>query len=1082
MSQFIFSLLIVAGLFSHPLAACAQVSINVNNASFETPDVTATAPYFQAFPNDDGASVGFWQSYGGFKAVVAAGHYGTTPAGLAGSQFGDQTGQAGTGIFQDAAPYDDSGDTNLYWQAGYTYTLTVAFFSRSDSPLAAGDQLDMKLYYRPARNGAIGLLGNTHVLGSQVNTTNVTDKTMTVTVQAGDPSVGQPIGIWFDSVAGAANSGDWGYDNVRLTRAVAAAPPVGGLILTNGDASPQLTLDPPNVTAALHFGNDNTVYSLQGVNFTNVSGRPNNSYFTVTGFVPGVEGDGFKAGVPSLGTGTDDDLALGNICNSFYFGSDTSGGFNFLISGLSPYSTNKIEFIHYIGNFGPRETVITIDNGGASLSQTNFEVNGKPINTQFSGIVADGSGSITGRFQGLTDGAWLNALVITFQGQGPIPVYTWSGAADNNWDINGAANWILAISGGPGSPSVWTNNVITRFDDSASSTTVNATTALAPVSLTISNETKNFTFTGSGGIAGPRLLKQGGGTLTVLSTNSFGTGANGNSEIQNGAVLFGGASSNRISGQLRVADLAGSSASLSATNNASVNLSDVLLLATDPDSSGELTLAGDSLLTELNGYCSIGLAGVGAATLQDDAVFNGGTGDFNVSDLANSQGTLNLQDHALVSVGSVYVGKSAGCIGTVNQTGGTVTSLNTEFQVGAHGQGTWNQSGGTNISTGYVSIGRYADGLGTYNISGDAVLAQTNATRNFLVGEEGNGFLNLSNNAVVSSASTNLGFVIGPNPTGVGYVTLAGGTLIANQISGGPGGSLFYFNGGTLKAGADAGTNFMHNLNIGAFTDAAYISAGGANIDSAGHTIRITTAFNEDPASPGGDLTKLGDGALLLDGFSFYTGATTVAGGTLGGSGGLSGAVTVNAEGKLSAGDGLANGTALTIGSATLNGTVVANISKDSGSPLADYLIVNAPLNYHGALNIVNVGGAPLQVGDTFTIFYASSFSGAFNSISTISSGQLVTWNMDTPSPGQITVASVMAAAPPALTNSFSGNTLTLNWPAANLGWILQVQTNSSSSGLGTNWVNVPGSDSANSATLTINPDAGSVFYRLVSP
>ncbi len=1061
--RFLPRLLAAAGPFGSLATARAQVSINVPNASFESPDMTATAPYFRAFAVDDGASTGLWQGYGNFNAVVATGHYGTTPAGLAGSQFGDESTSPG-GIFQDTAVYDGSGDPDLYWQAGSTYTLTIGFFTRSDSPVAAGNQLDLKLYYRTARSGALGLLGNTHVLGSQVNATNLTDISMTVTVQAGDPSVVRPIGIWLNSITGSA--GDWGFDNVRLTKAAAVAPPVGGLVLTNGDAGPQLTLDPPNVTAALHFGNDNTVYSLQGVTFTNVSGRPNNPYFTVTGFVPGVEGDGFKPGVPSLGIGDDNDLALGNICNSFYFGSDTSGGFNFLISGLSPYSTNKIEFIHYIGNFGPRETVITINNGGASLSQTNFEVNGKPINTQFSGLVADGSGSITGRFQGLTDGAWLNALVIMFQGQGPIPVYAWSGAADNDWDINGAANWILFISGGPGNPSVWNSHVITRFDDSASSTTVNETTTLTPVSLTVSNETESFNFTGSGSIVGPKLLKQGAGTLTVLSTNSFGNGANGNSEIQNGAVLFGGASSNGISGQLRVADLAGSSASLIVTNNASVNLSDVLLLATDPTSNGTLLLANNSILNELNRYCSIGLSGVGTATFQDNAVFNGGTGDFNVSDLANSQGTLTLQDHALVSVGSVYVGKSAGGLGTVSQTGGTVTSLNAEFQVGAHGQGTWNQSGGTNISAGYVSIGRYADGLGTYNLSGNGVLMQTNRTRNFLVGEEGDGFLNISDQAVVSSASTNLGFVIGPNPTGVGYVTLAGGTLIANQISGGPGDSLLFFNGGTLKAGADAGTNFMHNLNVGAFTDAAYVSAGGANIDSAGHTIRITTVFNEDPSSPGGGLTKLGAGALLLDGFSFYTGATTVVDGTLGGAGELSGAVTVNAGGKLSAGDGNANGAALTIGSVTLNGTLAANVSKDSGSPLSDYLIVNAPL----------------QVGDTFTIFYASSFSGAFSRVTTTSAGQTVAWNMDTPSPGQITVASVTAAAPPTISNSVSGSTLTLNWPAEYAGWILQVQTNSLSVGLGTNWVNVPGSDVANSATIAINSADGSGFYRLVAP
>jgi len=60
-----------------------------------------------------------------------------------------------------------------------------------------------------------------------------------------------------------------------------------------------------------------------------------------------------------------------------------------------------------------------------------------------------------------------------------------------------------------------------------------------------------------------------------------------------------------------------------------------------------------------------------------------------------------------------------------------------------------------------------------------------------------------------------------------------------------------------------------------------------------------------------------------------------------------------------------------------------------------------------------------------------------------------------------------------------SGNQLQFSWPTDHIGWTLQVQTNTSSIGLGTNWVSVPGSTSVNSLTNTINPANGSVFYRL---
>ncbi len=70
----------------------------------------------------------------------------------------------------------------------------------------------------------------------------------------------------------------------------------------------------------------------------------------------------------------------------------------------------------------------------------------------------------------------------------------------------------------------------------------------------------------------------------------------------------------------------------------------------------------------------------------------------------------------------------------------------------------------------------------------------------------------------------------------------------------------------------------------------------------------------------------------------------------------------------------------------------------------------------------------------------------------------------------------------PKLTNSVSGTTLSLSWPASNLGYTLQQQTNSLSLGLSTNWVAVPGSASVTSTNVTIDATSPTVFYRLVYP
>ena len=70
---------------------------------------------------------------------------------------------------------------------------------------------------------------------------------------------------------------------------------------------------------------------------------------------------------------------------------------------------------------------------------------------------------------------------------------------------------------------------------------------------------------------------------------------------------------------------------------------------------------------------------------------------------------------------------------------------------------------------------------------------------------------------------------------------------------------------------------------------------------------------------------------------------------------------------------------------------------------------------------------------------------------------------------------------PTNITFSVSGSVLTLSWPADHLGWYLQVKTNSLSTGLGTNWVFVPGSSSVVTTNFPVSPANASVFYRLKS-
>jgi len=66
------------------------------------------------------------------------------------------------------------------------------------------------------------------------------------------------------------------------------------------------------------------------------------------------------------------------------------------------------------------------------------------------------------------------------------------------------------------------------------------------------------------------------------------------------------------------------------------------------------------------------------------------------------------------------------------------------------------------------------------------------------------------------------------------------------------------------------------------------------------------------------------------------------------------------------------------------------------------------------------------------------------------------------------------------LSVSVSTNTLTLSWPANYLGWVLQVQTNSLTTGLTTNWVVIPGSSVVTMTNIPLDGTSPAVFYRLM--
>ncbi|MCX8156917.1 MAG: autotransporter-associated beta strand repeat-containing protein [Verrucomicrobiae bacterium] len=125
-----------------------------------------------------------------------------------------------------------------------------------------------------------------------------------------------------------------------------------------------------------------------------------------------------------------------------------------------------------------------------------------------------------------------------------------------------------------------------------------------------------------------------------------------------------------------------------------------------------------------------------------------------------------------------------------------------------------------------------------------------------------------------------------------------------------------------------------------------------------------------------GGLTKLGGGRLALTGANTFTGPVRVSGGTLVHDGRFAGNVTVEAAGALDLGPALED---LEIrGTLNLQGTLFLDINPDQMD--SDRIFGPTNVIFNGRLVIRNLGG-PLRAGDSFWLFDALAFEGAFTEV-----------------------------------------------------------------------------------------------------
>ena len=230
---------------------------------------------------------------------------------------------------------------------------------------------------------------------------------------------------------------------------------------------------------------------------------------------------------------------------------------------------------------------------------------------------------------------------------------TWDGAPNGNWVIGGTANWKSGATSVTYTETAGVGNRVLFSDAASGTTTVNLTTTLSPLGITVNNPTKDYTFSGSGKLSGVGgLTKQGSGTLTLAQTgvNDF----SGSIFVGSGGKLqlgSGGTAGNIGSGAIAV------------DGTVEFNRSDDLTLTNAISGAGGLSKLGVNTLTlagvaNYNGATTISGGTLAVSPSATDTLAGDITGGGSLT--VNGAGTLILS-----GAGNSYAGGTTVASGTL---------------------------------------------------------------------------------------------------------------------------------------------------------------------------------------------------------------------------------------------------------------------------------------------------------------------------------------------------------------------------------------------------------------------------------
>ncbi len=317
-------------------------------------------------------------------------------------------------------------------------------------------------------------------------------------------------------------------------------------------------------------------------------------------------------------------------------------------------------------------------------------------------------------------------------------------------------------------------------------------------------------------------------------------------------------------------------------------------------------------------------------------------------------------------------------------------------------------------------------------------------------------------------------------------VSISGGSLTVNA---GGVDMLSAINNAVIASPVVLGANQNWSIRSGYALTLTGLMTGPANLNITG---RGTVSLAGTNLCTG--FTTVSNGLFYIGGLA--ANAINVSGGTLDVAGFVSGPVQVNVNGTLE-GTGIMTGPVQinsggtlapgpSFGTLTISNTLmlqpgsVTSVDVNETTRASDQIIGLSNITYNGTLLINNQSGT-FAPGDSFKLFDAQNYSGAFGRIVPLTPGTNLAWDTSTLAiDGTLRVATTIGTN---ISAALAGNQMTLSWPNNNLGWLLQAQTNIPAGvGLTANWTPISGSSLTNQITINVNPNISSAFYRLVSP